>query len=249
LLGSVFGGGGDELAWQDFGPGSAELKPDEVKKLDTMVKALTNRPGLSVDLQGGYDPAADAHALKGTKLAANVRRAIWEQKRAADPNVPPPAQLAVTPDEEAAMIKKMYDEQFPPGTRFGAPIPPPPPMAPPPPPPAGFFPRLIAALTGKEEREQQAVQEENARRVAEHARAIDAAISTGLPLEVMRSRLEEATDVDENDLRALAQERAQAVRNYFVDQGKIAPERVFLAKEKADPAGEAKGARVMLGLQ
>lgn len=249
LLGAAFGGGGDELSYQEFAPGSAELRPEEMKKLETMVKALTNRPGLSVDLQGSYDAAADAHALKRTKLAGAVRRAIWEQKHAANPNIASPAQLEITAEEEAAMIKKMYDEHFPPGTRFGAPVPPPPPMAPPPEPPTGFFPRLIASLTGQAEREAKAIQQENARRVLEHAKAIEAAVATGLPVDLMRDRLAEATTIDENDLRGLAQARAQKVRDYFTGVGKISPERIFLAKDKADPSKEAKGPRVSLGLQ
>jgi hypothetical protein len=55
----------------------------------------------------------------------------------------------------------------------------------------------------------------------------------------------EAT-VDANDLR-IAQARAQAVRDSSV--GKIAPDRLFLAKDKVDATKEAKGARVSLGLQ
>jgi hypothetical protein len=249
LLGAAFGGGGDELAFQEFEPGSTELRATEMKKLETMVKALTNRPALSVDLQGSFDPAADAYALKRTKLAANVRRAVWEQKRATNPNIAPPAELAISPDEEAAMIKKLYDDRFPPGTQFGTPVPPPPAMVPAPTPPSGFFPRFMAAITGQASREEKAAQEENARRLAAHAQAIESAVATGLPVDVMRGRLAEVTEVDENDLRELAQARAQKVRDYFTTAGKIAPERIFLAKDKVDPAKEAKGARVQLGLQ
>jgi hypothetical protein len=249
LLGAAFGGGGDELAFQEFEPGSTEIRPTEVKKLETMVKALTNRPGLSVDLQGSFDPAADAYAMKQTKLAANVRRAIWERKRVANPNIAPPAELVITPEEEAAMIKALYDDRFPPGTQFGAPVPPPPAMVPAPAPPEGFLPKLMAALTGQASREEKAAQEENLRRLAAHAKAIETAVSTGLPLDVMRARLSEVTEVDENDLRGLAQARAQSVRDYFTNVGKIAPERLFMAKDKIDPAKEAKGARVMLALQ
>jgi hypothetical protein len=178
-----------------------------------------------------------------------VRRAIWEQKHATNPNIPSPAQLQFTAEEEAAMIKQMYDEKFPPGTQFGAPVPPPPVMAPAPPPPTGFFPRLVASISGRAEREAKAVEQENARRVAEHAKAIESAVATGLPLDQMRERLAAATVVDGNDLRALAQARAQAVRDYFANVGKISPDRLFLAKDKADTTNEAKGARVSLELQ
>jgi hypothetical protein len=249
LLGSIFGGGGDELAYQEFNPGSTEIKPGEEKKLETMVKALTNRPGLSLDLQGSYDPAVDAPALKQVKFADSVRRAIWEQKRASNPNTPPPAELEITPEDEAAMIKRIYDDRYPPGTRFGAPLPPAPEMLPAPPPPDGALARLFGSLTGRAEREARAVQEENARRLAEHAKALETAVAAGLPLEDMRKRLIEETEVDENDLRNLAQARAQKVRDYFASVGKISPDRLFLAKDKPDAPKEVKGARVSLGLQ
>jgi hypothetical protein len=249
LLGAAFGGGGDELAYQEFKAGSTQIRPDELKKLETMVKALTNRPGLSVALQGSYDALGDMHALKELKLADTVRRAIWEQKRAVDSNTAPPEQLEITPEEEGAMIKKLYDEKYPPGTRFGAPVPPPPEMTPPPPPPTGFFPRLVAALSGRVAREEKAVQEENARRVAEHAKAIEMAVATGLPIDEMKGRLLEGTVVDGNDLRALAQARAASVRDYFTNVGKIAPERIFLAKDRVEGGKDAMGARVTLELQ
>ena len=44
LLGAAFGGGGDELAYQQFAPGSSDIAAAEVPKLQTMVQALTNRP-------------------------------------------------------------------------------------------------------------------------------------------------------------------------------------------------------------
>ena len=93
------------------------------------------------------------------------------------------------------------------------------------------------------------MQEENNRRLAEHAKAIEAAVNNGLPLEDMRKRLIEETEVNENDLRNLAQARAQKVRDYFVNVGKIAPDRLFLAKDKPDTPQHPKGARVSLGLQ
>ena len=64
LLGSMFGGGGDELGFQEFVVGTAILQPTEIAKLETMVKALTNRPGLSLDIEGSYDAAADAYLAR-----------------------------------------------------------------------------------------------------------------------------------------------------------------------------------------
>ncbi len=256
LVGSMFGGGGDELAFQEFAPGSSELLPAETPKLDTLVKALTGRPALSLALEGGTDTEADTYALKRKKFADRVRRAIWEERRATDPGIAPPEQLVIAPEAHAAMVKKIFDAAFPPGTQFGTPLPPPPVVvAPPPAPPAGFFKRFVNTVTGKERREKSAAKKETERLAAEHAQAAAAAIAAGLPLAEMTGRLAETTEVNANDLRALAAARAQRVRDHLVGVGRIAADRLFLAQDagNADAANaakkESKGPRVFLSLQ
>ena len=214
------------------------------------MKALGNRPGLSLDLAGPFHAAADAYALKRVKLADRVRRSIWEAKHAADPNISPPEQLAITPEEHAAMVKQLFDAQFPPGTEFGTPLPPPPTVVAPPPPPAGWFKRLIYAITFKAKRDQRAAEQATARLAAEREQAAAAAIAAGLPLDDMVGRLAEAMTVSDEDLQALAQARAWAVRDYFVTTGGIAADRIFLAQAKAGAATTAGGGpRVFLNLQ
>ena len=249
LIGSMFGGGGEELAFQEFAPGSSDLQPAERPKLDTLVKALTNRPALSLGIEGNYDAAADAYALKRQKLADLVRRQIWEAQHATNPNIPPPAQLVIAPEENAAMVKKLFNGKFPPGTKFGTPLPAAPAVtAPPPPPPPGFIRRVINVITFQEKRAEHAAKKEEARRAAEHEKAVAAAAVTGLPLEEMSGRLAEATIVDDNDLRALASARAQHVRDELINAGHISVDRLFLA-QSTDPAKQNKGPRVFLNLQ
>ena len=269
LIGSMFGGGGEELAFQEFAPGNSELQPAEQPKLETLVKALTNRPGLSLGIEGAYDPAADAYALKQQKLGDFVRRQIWETRHAANADIPAPEELVITPEENAAAIKKLFDEKFPPGTEFGTPLPPPPDVeAPPPPSPPGVLKRLANTLTFKQRREERARREKAEQLEAEHEKAVAAAVATGLPVEEMAGRLAETMEVSDNDLRALAVARAQRVRDYLIDTGHISADRLFLtqnkeAKEtvKADAAADAetaksgaetkrgKGPRVFLELQ
>ena len=70
----------------------------------------------------------------------------------------------------------------------------------------------------------------------------------GIPLEEMTGRLAETMTVGDNDLRALATARAEQVRNYLLNTGHIAGERLFLA-QATDAAKQAKGPRVFLSLQ
>jgi hypothetical protein len=248
LLGSMFGGGGDELAFQEFAPGEAELQPEEIKKLETMVKALTNRPGLSVALEGGYDAPADSHALRQEKFVALVRSRIWEEQHAVNPNIPPPAELEITPVAAANMVKKLFDERFPPGTELGV-APAGAPVVAAAPATAGqksLIRRIVDTITfglfakdaAKPAAPAKVTAPEPAVMVSNHYLSPDE----------MAARLAEVMPVDENDLRALAAARAQRVRDYFLNEGKIAAERVFLTQEKGG-AKENKGPRVFLSLQ
>lgn len=249
LLGSMFGGGGEELAFQEFAPGSSDLQPAERPKLDTMVKALANRPALSLGIEGGYDVAADTYAVKRQKWADLVRRQIWEAKHAVDPNVPPPAELVVGAEDDAAMVKKLFEAKYPPGTEFGGPPPPPPEVkVAPAPAKRGFFQRLVDALFGRG-RKAALAEAVGAKPAAPTKADVQAAAAGGPTLDEMRARMADTMAVDENDLRALAAARAQRVRDYFINEGKIAGDRLFLAQGGAAAAKQDKGPRVFLNLQ
>ncbi len=248
LIGSMFGGGGDELAYQEFAPGSSELQASELPKLDVLTKAMANRPALNLGLEGEYDANADAYALKRSKFAALVRNKIWEERHEASPNIPPPDQLVISPEENAAMVKKFFDLKFPPGTQFGTPLPPAPVVSAPPAKRPGLIRRVVNIVTFKSEREERAAQKEEARNAAQHEEDVKNAVATGLPLDEMTGRLADSMDVTNSDLGALAAARAQVVRNHLIDSGHIAASRLFLS-QASDTAAQNKGPRVVLGLQ
>ncbi len=248
LVGSMFGGGGEELAYQEFDPGASDLQPAGIRKLQTMTAALTNRPGLSLDLEGSCDTAADAYALRRLKLADQVRRAVWELKRQSNPDIAPPDRLVVAPGETAAMIKRLFDAKFPPGTKFGTPLPQPPPIVAPPPPPAGFLKRLLATLTFRPLRERRAARKENLRQAAAYSGQVAAAKAAGLPVAEMAGRLAETIAVTDDDLRGLAAARAQRVRDYLVTTGHIGADRIFLSQGRGTAMPD-KGPRVFLSFQ
>jgi hypothetical protein len=247
LVGSMFGGGGQELAFQEFAPGSSELQASEIPKLDTLAKVLRNRPALSLGLQGDFDAAADAYALKRVRLADLVRRQVWEARHAVDPNIPAPDRLQVTAEEKAAMVKKMFDAKFPPGTQFGTPLPPPPVVTPPPAPPTpGLIQRVVAIITFKAQRDEKAARVVAEKRDADHNADVRKAVDAGLPQDEMEGRLAEAIAITDSDLAGLAAARAQSVRNYLASTGHIPVERLFLSKAAASAS---KGPRVELSLE
>ncbi len=73
LLGSLFGGG-DEVNIIEFAPGSAALEPTARTRLDSVIKALTERPGLELDIPNSYSTATDTPALAERTLQSTLRK-------------------------------------------------------------------------------------------------------------------------------------------------------------------------------
>jgi Domain of Unknown Function (DUF748) len=70
-LGALFGGG-EELAYIDFAPGSAVLAPTETDKLNKLSKALVERPQLRLNVPLSVVGAQDAKLLAQQALDAQV---------------------------------------------------------------------------------------------------------------------------------------------------------------------------------
>jgi hypothetical protein len=78
-LGALFGGSGEDLSYAEFAPGSAELQPGATKKLEALVKALYERPGLAVEIEGSVDLRIDGqNAADLTQLAQRRAQRIKE---------------------------------------------------------------------------------------------------------------------------------------------------------------------------
>ncbi|TVT49605.1 MAG: DUF748 domain-containing protein [Denitromonas halophila] len=109
LLGSVFGGG-EELSYAEFAPGTHRLSVETVKKLETLAKALTDRPALKIDLSGHVDPARDEPGLREQWLLARMQ----ERQREAllDAGKTPPAldDIEIPADQRDALLAEAYDE-------------------------------------------------------------------------------------------------------------------------------------------
>ncbi|MDD3676759.1 DUF748 domain-containing protein [Thauera propionica] len=60
-----------------------------------------------------------------------------------------------------------------------------------------------------------------------------------IPVPEMEALILANTSVDEQALRTLAQQRAQAVRDWLAGEGKVPGERIFVLEPKVEPAGEA----------
>ncbi|KVZ81898.1 DUF748 domain-containing protein [Burkholderia ubonensis] len=74
LLAHAFGGGGEELGYVEFAPGSDELADAQQKKLDTVVKMLNEKASIRLDLIGRVDPDKDTPGLRETYVDRLVRQ-------------------------------------------------------------------------------------------------------------------------------------------------------------------------------
>ncbi|MGC4073331.1 MAG: DUF748 domain-containing protein [Nibricoccus sp.] len=270
VLGSMFGGGrkSEELAFQEFVPGTAELTDDSIKKLDVLAKALTERPELRLDVAGSYGVAVDTPTLRERELDKGLRVAFWEsQRKAAGPGVvvPPPEQITLTPEDTERLVAMFYRMAFEPKepakpgepgkktedvsdetkskSQFWTPV-------------VRMFRRGGApvsatpksAATPKPPPPKPYTTTSTAGTTPAGSPGASAsgqadAVPPGPTYAEMRAKLLAAIPVDENALRELAGERARRVRSYLIEGGQIDAGRISLVGEMA------KGPRVDLQLK
>jgi hypothetical protein len=72
LLGALVGGG-EELSFVEFEPGQAVIPDAEVQKVNKLVKALSERPALNLEIAGSFDPERDRAALARDKLEQQLK--------------------------------------------------------------------------------------------------------------------------------------------------------------------------------
>ena len=113
LLGAVFGGG-EELSYVEFDYGSTIISEANVKKLDTIVKALHNRPSLKMDIEGHVDMEKDMEGLKqylfNRKLKAQKLNEIVKKGQPAVPV----DEVKIESAEYGKHLKMAYkEEKFP----------------------------------------------------------------------------------------------------------------------------------------
>ncbi|MFV0663071.1 DUF748 domain-containing protein [Denitromonas sp.] len=109
LLGSVFGGG-EELSYAEFAPGTHRLTPETVKKLETLAKALADRPALKIDITGRVEPAADEAGLREQWLLERMRARQREALLDAGQTPPPLDDIEIPTDRRDVLLAEAYDE-------------------------------------------------------------------------------------------------------------------------------------------
>jgi hypothetical protein len=237
LLGALFGGGGEELGWQDFTVGSAQLTADDTKKLDSLVKGLYARPALGLEISGSIDPDGDREGLQRAALDREIRMRVWMKLRKTRQATNSVEQVVLTPDDRAYWVKKLYGETVAAGkitpeliaanTNLAAYA-------------AQVLPRRLTAKKGATQLMQSAGTEKT-------PPAAGTAYQTKLvpPPDPMEAVLLATHPVGQGDLETLAASRARAVQAYILQTGKVEASRLFLKESEAGGL-RSNGSRVYL---
>ncbi len=115
LLGGLFGGGHD-LSAVDFASGSAEFTPEALARLDGLAKALTERPGLSLEISSQPQRELDLAGLRETQLEALLRARKLRELAATTAEPIDPATVQPTAEETARYLAELHAERCPPET-------------------------------------------------------------------------------------------------------------------------------------
>jgi hypothetical protein len=120
LLGRL-GGGGEELSFVDFAPGSARLDAEALRRLDALAAALGKRPALTLEVEGKADAAKDAEGLRRLLYERKVKAQKAETLAKAGTPAASLDDVAVSDEERPKYLERAYRrEKFPkPRTALG----------------------------------------------------------------------------------------------------------------------------------
>lgn len=111
MIGSEFGGGGEDLRFHRFPLGDTTPTPDSLERLAVMRRALAARPALQLVLEASYDPG-ERYELKRRELDRLIRQRVWDRLRAEDANLPPVDELLISSGNRANAIIELFYEKF-----------------------------------------------------------------------------------------------------------------------------------------
>lgn len=113
LIAGLVGGSGEELNTVPFPVGSSELAAASEANLNSIAKALADRPALHLEITGAGDPRADGPALAEAKLREELL--LLKQQGVEKTGKPGPEAADVTgltESEEAALVETLYTKKF-----------------------------------------------------------------------------------------------------------------------------------------
>jgi outer membrane protein OmpA-like peptidoglycan-associated protein len=172
-------GSDEDLSHFEFDAGSAKLTDADKAKLDTLVKALYERPGLQLEVTGFADIEKDRQGLISYRFDKQIKAQKLKKMKEKEAAAVSVDSVTIAPEEYEKYLKMAYK--------------------------AGKFnkPKNILGIT------------------------------KNIPVPEMEALILENIQITDDDLRSLANERAQVVKNYILGQGEVEPKRLFLIEPEA----------------
>jgi hypothetical protein len=113
LLGSLVGGGGEELSFVEFEYGSESLLPEQIQKLDKLAQALRERPALELQIERAADSEYDRLALAEERLMAELKlRRFDELQVSGEQTTVKPEEITLTEEEFTRLLTEKYVETY-----------------------------------------------------------------------------------------------------------------------------------------
>jgi hypothetical protein len=114
LIGSLVGGGGQELSYVSFDPGRAVLVPAQEDKLTKLQKALSDRPALKLDATGHSDLEKDRQGLRQYRFDQQLKAQKLKDLVKKGSSVSSVNEVKIEPQEYEIYLKRAYkDAKFP----------------------------------------------------------------------------------------------------------------------------------------
>jgi len=263
LLGALVGSSGEELSFVEFQFGSAELGPGEAAKLDTLAAALSERPMLQLEIKGTADTEHDPIGLAERKLLSRLKRMKLEESGSRGKGAPEDVEdVSLTDEDYSRFVIRAYLETFdedprilleaqaeqptaegetiaeeeetpvaPRESRLG---------------PGGMLLNIGQQFIGNVQGLLGIGSAENTKSKVILRDVGRSSEGAGILVQKARQRLVENIPIEEIDLRLLAQERANRIKGYLIEQGGIANEKVFILEPEL--GGPAAGDAIRMNL-
>ncbi|WP_339495045.1 DUF748 domain-containing protein [Pseudomonas sp. EA_35y_Pfl1_P108] len=107
--GLVTGGGSEDLGNVSFGQGSSELNKDAEGALNTLAKALKERPALRLEIEGTAAASSDGPFLAAQRLEREYQYNYYKMLQRRGDKVPAQASLLEVPEsEKAPLLEGIY---------------------------------------------------------------------------------------------------------------------------------------------
>ncbi len=113
LLGALIGGG-EELGYLEYEPGSAIVTDANAQKIEKLVKALHERPSLKLEIEGHVDIEKDKEGLLQRQFMRKLKLQKFNQRLKQGQRSIPVDELTIEPAEYGQFLKLAYKaETFP----------------------------------------------------------------------------------------------------------------------------------------